>query len=104
VHGAEGGGAGEAIRVTLDASHGRKPTCEEEIIALESVMHKLEDMSPRQARVVEYRFFGSMSVEEVARALDVSKSVVERDWRAARAWLSLELGRGDNGDLQFTGQ
>lgn len=85
------GGAGEAILVTLDASVGVKPTCDEDVIALETTLHKLKEMNPRQAQVVECRFFGSMSVEETAKALGISKSVVERDWRAARAWLASVL-------------
>lgn len=81
------GGAGEAILIELDASLGIKPTSDAEIIALETALHKLEEMSPRQAMVVECRFFGSMNVGETAEALDVSTASVERDWRAARAWL-----------------
>jgi RNA polymerase sigma factor (TIGR02999 family) len=85
------GGAGEAILVTLDASVGIKPTCDAEIIALEAALHKLEEMDPRQAKVVECRFFGSMTVEQTAGVLCVSASVVERDWRAAKAWLGSVL-------------
>jgi RNA polymerase sigma factor, TIGR02999 family len=85
------GGAGEAILITLDSSVGIKPSCDEEILALEEALHKLEEMSPRQAKVVECRFFGSMSVDQTAEALDVSASVVERDWRAAKAWLGAML-------------
>lgn len=85
------GGAGEAILVTLDASVGIKPACDEEIIALETALNKLAELSPRQAKVVECRFFGSMTVEQTAEALGVSTSVVERDWRAAKAWLSSVL-------------
>jgi len=85
------GGAGEAILVTLDASVGIKPTCDEEIIALEMALQKLEEMCPRQAKVVECRYFGTMTVEQTAEALGVSASVVERDWRTAKAWLASVL-------------
>ncbi len=85
------GGAGEAILVTLDDSVGIKPACDEEIIALDMAMNELKLMDPRQVLVVECRFFGSMTVEETADALGVSASVVERDWRAAKAWLSAVL-------------
>jgi RNA polymerase sigma factor (TIGR02999 family) len=85
------GGAGEAILVTLDASIGIKPTCDEDIIALDSALRKLGEMDERQAKVVECRYFGSMTVEETAKALSVSTSAVERDWRAARAWLGAVL-------------
>ncbi len=85
------GGGGEAILVTLDASIGIKPTCDEDIIALDSALRKLEEMDQRQAKVVECRYFGSMTVEETAKALSISASAVERDWRAARAWLGAVL-------------
>lgn len=85
------GGAGEAILVTLDASVGIKPTCDEEIIALETALRRLEEMSPRQAKVIECRYFGTMTVEQTAEALGVSASVIERDWRAAKAWLASVL-------------
>jgi DNA-directed RNA polymerase specialized sigma24 family protein len=48
-------------------------------------------MSPRQALLVEYRFFGGLDLAETAEALGVSESTVARDWRAARAWLGREL-------------
>lgn len=85
------GGAGEVILVTFDDSMGIKPTRDEEILALDEAIRKLTEMNRRQADVVEYRFFGSMSVEDTAKVLGVSESVVERDWRAARAWLGFQL-------------
>jgi DNA-directed RNA polymerase specialized sigma24 family protein len=51
-------------------------------------------MSPRQAALVECRFFGGLGVEETAGALGVSPSTVTREWRSARAWLSRELRHG----------
>jgi DNA-directed RNA polymerase specialized sigma24 family protein len=49
----------------------------------------------RRAQVIEMRFFGGLSVEETAAALQVSPQTVMRDWKLARAWLALELGRQD---------
>jgi RNA polymerase sigma factor (TIGR02999 family) len=63
----------------------------EELIELDRALRRLEALSERQARVVEYRFFAGMSIEEVAEALDVSPMTVKRDWTAARAWLNREL-------------
>jgi RNA polymerase sigma factor (TIGR02999 family) len=60
-------------------------------VALDDALTRLARLDPRRARVIELRFFGSLTVEEVASLLGVSRSTVEADWRAARAWLSAEL-------------
>ena len=60
----------------------------EELLALDMALQELASFSPRQAQVVESRFFGGMDVAETAALLGVSESAVERDWRAARAWLA----------------
>ncbi|MEZ4417955.1 MAG: ECF-type sigma factor [Gemmatimonadota bacterium] len=65
----------------------------ERILALDAALMKLEAMSPRQARVVECRFFAGMSVEETAQALAISEPTVKRDWSAARAWLAREMAQ-----------
>lgn len=62
-----------------------------EMQALDAALTKLEMIYPRQARVVELRFFGGLSVEETAEVLKVSVPTVMRDWRLARAWLLREL-------------
>lgn len=64
-----------------------------DLVALDSALRGLEAVSPRQARVVELRFFGGLSVEQAAEVLGVSPRTVEVDWRTARAWLRRELGR-----------
>ena len=60
-------------------------------LALDEALSALERESPRQARVVECRFFAGLSVEETAAALEISGPTVKRDWRFARAWLAEEL-------------
>jgi RNA polymerase sigma factor (TIGR02999 family) len=65
----------------------------EDLIALDEALGRLATMNERQARVVEYRFYGGMSVEETAEALDLSPATVKRDWATARAWLNRELQR-----------
>jgi len=62
-----------------------------ELIALNAALEKLETLDPRQARVVELRFFGGLSVEETANELGVSRRTVEGDWTHARVWLRREL-------------
>ena len=73
---------------TLD-SDGASSLC-----ALDDALESLAGIDPRRAKVIELRFFGGLSVEETADALQVSPQTVMRDWRLARAWLAREL-RGD---------
>ena len=63
----------------------------DELLALNEALERLRALSERQAQVIECRFFGGMSVEETAAALDVSPATVKRDWAVARAWLNREV-------------
>jgi len=63
------------------------------VIEIEEALCRLAELSERQARVVELRYFGGLTVEEAAMVLEVSEATVARDWRAARAWLYRELTR-----------
>ena len=63
-----------------------------ELLALDSALTSLETLDPRQARIVELRFFGGLSVEETAEATGTSTATVKREWRTARAWLRREIG------------
>lgn len=69
----------------------------ESLMALDDALSRLAEHSPRLAEVVEFRFFGGLSVEETAAALDLSERTVKRDWRLARAFLQRELAQGDGG-------
>jgi len=64
----------------------------DELVALDEALERLAAVNERCARVVECRFFGGMSVEESAEALETSPATVKRDWTVARAWLNRELG------------
>ncbi|MEZ4376728.1 MAG: ECF-type sigma factor [Gemmatimonadales bacterium] len=75
------------IRVTLDERIGASDERELDLIALDEALTQLEALDPRQARVVELRFFAGLSVEETATALDISPATVKRDWTFARAFL-----------------
>jgi RNA polymerase sigma factor (TIGR02999 family) len=67
-----------------------------ELSDLDEALERLAVRFPRQARVVECRFFGGLSVEETAEALDLAPRTVKRDWSLARAWLFRELrGKAD---------
>ena len=63
----------------------------EEMLALDIALGRLQETSPRAARVVELRYFAGLSVEEASVALGVNEKTVRRDWLAARAWLQREL-------------
>ena len=63
----------------------------DDLIALSEALDRLERLDPRQAQVVECRFFGGLSLEETAEALNTSAATVSRDWTFARAWLHSEL-------------
>ena len=65
----------------------------DELVELDEALERLQAISERQARVVECRFYGGMSVEETAEALNVSPATVKREWTIARAWLNRELQR-----------
>lgn len=64
----------------------------DDLLLADEAISRLETLNERHARVVEYRVFGGMSVEETADVLDVSVATVKRDWASARAWLNRELG------------
>jgi RNA polymerase sigma factor (TIGR02999 family) len=63
------------------------------ILALDAALEKLNELNPRHARIVEYRFFGGMTIEETATALEISDTTVKRDWALLRLWLGRELER-----------
>lgn len=64
-------------------------------LALDEAVERLAELSERQARIVELRCFGGLTVEQCARVLDVSERTVKGDWRVALAWLERELGEPD---------
>jgi len=78
----------------MDAPAGNSDELSAEVLDLENALVELETLSPRQANVVECRFFAGLSVEETAEALGVSSPTVKREWRIARAWLAEALGGG----------
>ena len=80
------------ILVALDESADQASVaCDAELLALEAALEQLAEMNARQAQMVECRFFAGLNVAETAEALGVSESAIERDWRAAKAWLASTL-------------
>jgi RNA polymerase sigma factor (TIGR02999 family) len=84
---------GGDVTVAFDDSFDEKPASGRELIALDAALDQLAQMNPRQAMMVESRFFGGLDVAETAELLEVSEATVLRDWRAAKAWLAHELRR-----------
>jgi RNA polymerase sigma factor (TIGR02999 family) len=82
---------GGARPVTLDRLEIAAEARPEELLALCEALERLERLEPRQARVVECRFFAGLSLDETAAALSLSSATVSRDWTIARAWLHAQL-------------
>ena len=88
---------GGAIRVTLDEAAAVTQTRADELLALDEALEKLATFDRRKAEVVEMRYFGGLTMEEIAEVLKVHVNTVARDWTAARAWLLAALS-GENVD------
>jgi RNA polymerase sigma factor (TIGR02999 family) len=84
-------GGGAEVTVAFDAAEQQSATTEKGLLALDSALEELGRINPRQAMMVESRFFGGLDVTETAALLEVSEATVLRDWRAAKAWLAHEL-------------
>lgn len=85
------GKRGGGLTVTFDDASDLSLATREEILALDAALAELAEMSPRQAMMIELRFFGGLDGAETAAVLNVSEATLLRDWRAAKAWLSRQL-------------
>jgi RNA polymerase sigma factor (sigma-70 family) len=79
------------VRVTLDESLVSNETRADELLALDEALEKLAAWDRRKAEVVEMRYFGGLTMEEIADVLKIHVNTVTRDWRTARAWLLAAL-------------
>jgi RNA polymerase sigma factor (TIGR02999 family) len=84
-------GGGVDVTVTFDQALQKKPSTGKELLALNTALDELARMNPRQALLVESRFFGGLDIPETAELLKVSEATIQRDWRSAKAWLAHEL-------------
>jgi RNA polymerase sigma factor (TIGR02999 family) len=82
---------GEVIKINVDKAPVLSPERDSSLVALDEALEAFSKVAPRQAKVVEMRFFGGLTVDETAAVLNVSPDTVDRDWRHARAWLLAEL-------------
>jgi RNA polymerase sigma factor (TIGR02999 family) len=84
---------GALTHVELDDALNFSPNKSEDLVALDEVLKELAKLSERQSRVVELKFFGGLTEDEIAEVLKISPATVRRDWKVARAWLYRELAK-----------
>ena len=78
-------------KLALDEAVGFAEEKEFDLLRLEEALRELEELDARQAKIVEMRFFGGLSIEETAHVLNVSETTVKREWTIAKAWFQREL-------------
>ena len=83
---------GLVAKVNIDDTAVLSPAPDRSILALDEALTAFSRLAPRQARVVELRYFGGLTIEETADAVGVSPATVKRQWVMARAWLKLQMG------------
>ena len=83
--------SGQWLRVSLADRALPGPTAAFDVLALDELLVRLAEFDARKSRVVELRYFGGLSLEETGRVLEIAPRTVEREWRAARAWLHSQL-------------
>jgi len=86
--------SGRWVRVSLDGQALPAAVADFDVLALDEMLVRLAVFDPRKSRIVELRYFGGLSLEETAATLDIAPRTVEREWRAARAWLHSQLTCG----------
>jgi RNA polymerase sigma factor (TIGR02999 family) len=82
---------GEAQKLSLDEAMDQPEEREVDLMALDDALNDLARFDPRQARIVELRYFAGLTIEETARLLGISPAMVKREWNLARAWLHREI-------------
>jgi RNA polymerase sigma factor (TIGR02999 family) len=82
---------GVPLKVNLDQAALLSPAAERSILALDDALTTFSQMAPRQAKVVELRYFGGLTEEEIEAALSISPRTIRRDWDFAKSWLMREL-------------
>jgi RNA polymerase sigma factor (TIGR02999 family) len=85
-----GGSAQQRLSLTNVDRVGAGPDLD--LLALHEALNELAEVDPQQARIVELKFFGGLSIEETSEVLGIGHATVERDWKMARAWLRSKLG------------
>jgi RNA polymerase sigma factor (TIGR02999 family) len=86
---------GNRHRIALDDNLAIESERDEDVLELDAALTKLTKLDQRQAHMIELRFFGGLSIDEVAKVTGISKRSVEREWTMVRAWLRRELSASD---------
>jgi len=89
---------GADLRVELDAAMILPQERNAEVIALDEALKTLSQIDEQQGQIVEMRFFGGLSIEEICEVLGISRSTVKREWNVAKAWLVREMRRDSHGE------
>ena len=82
---------GDAVKVNLDETAQLSPGADRSILALDDALQEFSQVAPRQAKVVELRYFGGLTEQEIVAVLNISPRTVRRDWDFARAWLLRQM-------------
>jgi RNA polymerase sigma factor (TIGR02999 family) len=82
---------GRGLKVSLEGVDVAAGQQEVDLVALDAALEELSALDPRQGQIVELRYFGGLSIEETAHALDLSPATIKREWTMARAWLHARL-------------
>jgi RNA polymerase sigma factor (TIGR02999 family) len=88
---------GDAQRVSLDAAMTVSNPKSPDLLVLDEALSRLGEIDSRKCQVVEMRYFGGLTFEDIAEALGISKATVERDWTSAKAWLYRSIAATDKG-------
>lgn len=92
-HGAAKRGAGKVVELDTSVLSPQQPSLD--VVALDDVLKDLARLDEQQGKIVEMRFFGGLSNEEIAKVLGISVSTVKRDWNVAKAWMARQMKRGE---------
>jgi RNA polymerase sigma factor (TIGR02999 family) len=88
-------GGNDPVRVTLDEAIDFYDRHEVSVAAVDEALSELEQLDQRQAQIVELRFFGGLTIDEIAKLLRISPATVKREWATAKLWLQHQLSEND---------
>lgn len=88
---AEKRGGADAVRLQFDEALDFYQQRDVSLVAVDAALHRLEELDKRQAQIVEFRFFGGLTIEEIAKVLKIAPITVKREWATAKLWLQREL-------------
>jgi len=89
-------GGKDAVRISLDENIDIPAVKELDLLEVDESLRRLERLDDQQAKIVEMRFFGGLTIEEIATALTISPTTVKREWAVAKRWLQRDLAHARN--------